>query len=39
MSMVNELGLDFVSERVRNYQFHPYWGLIADQLWLADSSD
>ena len=37
--MVNELGLDFVSERVRNYQFHPYWGLIADQLWLADSSD
>jgi DNA-binding SARP family transcriptional activator/ABC-type transport system substrate-binding protein len=33
--MVNELGLDFVSSRVRNYQFHPYWGLIADQLWLA----
>jgi ABC-type transport system substrate-binding protein len=33
--MINELGLDFVSERVRNYQFHPYWGLIADQLWLA----
>jgi hypothetical protein len=21
-----------------NYQFHPYWGLIADQLWLADSA-
>jgi ABC-type transport system substrate-binding protein/DNA-binding SARP family transcriptional activator len=36
--MINELGLDFVSERVRNYQFHPYWGLIADQIWLADSS-
>jgi peptide/nickel transport system substrate-binding protein len=34
--MVNELGLAFVSERLRNYQFHPYWGLIADQLWLAD---
>jgi peptide/nickel transport system substrate-binding protein len=33
--MVNELGLDFMSARVRNYQFHPYWGLIADQLWLA----
>jgi peptide/nickel transport system substrate-binding protein len=32
--MINELGLDFVSERVRNYQFHPYWGLIADQLSL-----
>lgn len=36
--MVNELGLDFVSARVRNYQFHPYWGLIADQLWLAKPS-
>jgi ABC-type transport system substrate-binding protein len=36
--MVNELGVAFVSERVRNYQFHPYWGLIADQLWLDGSS-
>jgi peptide/nickel transport system substrate-binding protein len=36
--MVNELGLDFVSERVRNYQFHPYWGQIAEQLWLAGPS-
>jgi peptide/nickel transport system substrate-binding protein len=36
--MINELGLDFVSERVRNYQFHPHWGLIADQLWLAEPS-
>jgi DNA-binding SARP family transcriptional activator/ABC-type transport system substrate-binding protein len=33
--MIDELGLDFVSGRVRNYQFHPYWGLIADQLWLT----
>jgi peptide/nickel transport system substrate-binding protein len=33
---VDELGLDFVSARIRNYQVHPYWGLIADQLWLAD---
>jgi peptide/nickel transport system substrate-binding protein len=33
--MINERGLDFVSERLRNYQFHPYWGLIADQVWLA----
>jgi peptide/nickel transport system substrate-binding protein len=32
--VVNEHGLDFVSARVRNYAFHPYWGLIADQLWL-----
>ena len=28
-------GLDRRPARVRNYQFHPYWGLIADQLWLA----
>jgi peptide/nickel transport system substrate-binding protein len=32
--VANEHGLDFVSARVHNYQFHPYWGLIADQLWL-----
>ena len=35
--MINERGLDFVSERLRNYEFHPYWGLITDQVWLADS--
>jgi YVTN family beta-propeller protein len=33
-SIVNEHTLDFVSARVRNYQAHPYWGLMADQLWL-----
>jgi YVTN family beta-propeller protein len=32
--LINEHGIDFVSARVRNYQVHPYWGLIADQLWL-----
>lgn len=32
--IVNEHTLDFVSARVRNYQAHPYWGLIADQVWL-----
>jgi hypothetical protein len=32
--IVNEHSLDVVSPRVRNYQAHPYWGLIADQLWL-----
>jgi len=32
--LVNERGIDFVSARVRNYEVHPYWGLIADQLWL-----
>jgi YVTN family beta-propeller protein len=32
--IVNDHMLDFVSARVRNYQAHPYWGLIADQLSL-----
>ena len=32
--LINEHGIDFVSARVRNYQFHSYWGLIADQLWI-----
>jgi YVTN family beta-propeller protein len=32
--LINGHGIDFVSARVRNYQFHPYSGLIADQLWL-----
>ena len=34
LPMINEHALDFVSERVRNYQVHPYWGVIVDQLWL-----
>jgi hypothetical protein len=32
--MINERGIDFVSARVGNYQFHPNAGLIADQLWV-----
>jgi DNA-binding SARP family transcriptional activator/ABC-type transport system substrate-binding protein len=32
--VVNDHGLDFVSAQVHDYEFHPYWGLIADQLWL-----
>jgi peptide/nickel transport system substrate-binding protein len=32
--IINEHTLDFVSARVRNYQAHPYWGLMADQLWV-----
>jgi peptide/nickel transport system substrate-binding protein len=32
--VVNDHGLDFVSVRVHDYEFHPYWGLIADQLRL-----
>jgi len=32
--MINDRGIDFVSARVRNYQVHPYWGILADQLWV-----
>jgi peptide/nickel transport system substrate-binding protein len=37
LPLIEERGLDFVSARVRNYQFHPYWGVVADQLWLRKS--
>ena len=33
--MINEHALDFVSARVHNYQAHPYWGILADQLWIG----
>jgi YVTN family beta-propeller protein len=26
--------VDLVSKRVRNYQFHPQWGALLDQLWV-----
>jgi peptide/nickel transport system substrate-binding protein len=26
--------IDLVSKRIRNYQFNPVWGFIADQVWL-----
>jgi peptide/nickel transport system substrate-binding protein len=32
--LIDEHAVNFVSARVRNYQSHPYWGIIADQLWL-----
>lgn len=25
---------DIVSSRVGNYQFHPFWGVLVDQLWV-----
>jgi peptide/nickel transport system substrate-binding protein len=28
------LNVDFVSERVGNYQYHPQWGALLDQLWV-----
>jgi hypothetical protein len=34
LPMINERGIDFLSRRVANYESHPYWGLIADQLWV-----
>jgi DNA-binding SARP family transcriptional activator/ABC-type transport system substrate-binding protein/streptogramin lyase len=34
LPLVDLKGIDFVSARVRNYQFHAYSGIIADQLWL-----
>jgi peptide/nickel transport system substrate-binding protein len=32
LPMVNDRGIDFVSSRVANYESHPYWGLLVDQL-------
>jgi YVTN family beta-propeller protein len=26
---------DIVSKRVENYQFHPFWGVLVDQLWVS----
>jgi YVTN family beta-propeller protein len=26
--------IDFVSQRVGNYEFHPQWGMLLDQLWV-----
>jgi peptide/nickel transport system substrate-binding protein len=30
----NLQNVDFVSKRIRNYQFHPQWGSLLDQLWV-----
>jgi YVTN family beta-propeller protein len=32
--LVNQRILGFVSERVGNYQFHPQWGPLFDQMWV-----
>jgi YVTN family beta-propeller protein len=32
--LVTPREVEFVSSRVRNYQFNPLWGLLADQVWL-----
>ena len=31
---VNEHALDFVSARLANYLAHPFWGMLADQVWV-----
>lgn len=31
---VNLRTVDLVSKRIRNYQYNPLWGFIADQVWL-----
>ena len=31
---VNQRSVALVSERVGNYQFHPLWGVLPDQLWV-----
>jgi peptide/nickel transport system substrate-binding protein len=30
----NPRNIDFVSKRVGNYQYHPQWGVLFDQLWV-----
>ena len=32
--LYNPLDLTVLSARVGNYQFHPYWDLLIDQLWV-----
>ena len=34
LPMVTPNTTDLVSRRVGNYQFHPLWGLLVDQLWV-----
>jgi peptide/nickel transport system substrate-binding protein len=32
--LLNQRPVSFVSERVGNYQFHPQWGPLFDQMWV-----
>jgi peptide/nickel transport system substrate-binding protein len=32
--VANPIAIDFLSERVGNYQRHPQWGLLLGQLWV-----
>jgi YVTN family beta-propeller protein len=32
--LVNPTEVEFVSERIGNYQWHPQWGMLLNQLWV-----
>jgi YVTN family beta-propeller protein len=32
--VANPISIDFLSERVGNYQRHPHWGVLLGQLWV-----
>ena len=32
--LYNPRDVTVLSSRVGNYQFHPYWDLLIDQLWV-----
>jgi peptide/nickel transport system substrate-binding protein len=34
LPLVNLHALDLLSPRVGNYEFHPQWGILLDQLWV-----
>jgi peptide/nickel transport system substrate-binding protein len=34
VALANPVGIDVLSRRVGNYQRHPQWGLLLDQLWV-----
>ncbi len=34
VSLYNPRDLTFLAARVGNYQFHPYWNVLLDQLWV-----
>jgi peptide/nickel transport system substrate-binding protein len=33
-ALIHQLEADFVSARVGNFQHHPQWGILLDQLWV-----
>lgn len=32
---VNDREVEFVSQRLHNYEYNPVWGFLADQSWLG----